>query len=351
MCLLVKQPATTAFTDDFLRDVYQKNSDGLGVMYAEGGELQIYKALPTKAQDFIDFYREHAEGRDCVWHARMQTHGDIDLNNCHPYRVTDDIWMAHNGVLSTGNHQDKTKSDTWHFIRNVLAPALEHNPDLLLDPVYQSFIGQMIGASNKFGFVRADGKTVIINEQSGVNFVGAWLSNTYAWSTTKFGFRSSYQGQGYSGYGYAQDDFGYGGWQGNTWSSNNWNTRTHQGISSKQAKIYEEDEGQSAFGVVDIGTREAKGSYEGQASSEVSKLTKHQVGPMVRAAFNMWQRKGVIGVERWVKDAPYKAAALLAYYYDDVDGVEALVESDPSEAAIWIEDLFRTDSVSPSMLM
>ena len=354
MCLLVNQPKTTNFTDEFLKDVYSKNSDGLGVMYAEDGKLHVYKCLPANAQDFVDFYRKHAEGRDCVWHARMQTHGDIDMDNCHPYQVTEDICLAHNGILSTGNSWDKKKSDTWHFIRNVLKPALTHNPDLILDPAYQSFLGDMIGRSTKFGLVRADGKIVIINEQSGVNFVGAWLSNTYAWSTTKFGFRSQTT-YGYGGYFGDETDSrysAYGSWYGKT--SHGITTNKTHGITSTQARIYEEDEGQSAFGVVDLKphTRHAKGSYQGSTSSkanELGKLTKRQVTPYVRALYNQWSRHGISGIETWVKDAPYKAAAVLAYWYSDVEGVEMLVNTDPEEAAAWLEDLFRTDAIAPSM--
>lgn len=335
MCLLVNQPASTAFTDEFIEDVYRKNSDGFGVMYAEHGEVHVYKCLPRDAKDMIDFYRAHAEGRDCVWHARMQTHGDIDLDNCHPYRVTDDIWLAHNGILSTGNAADKSKSDTWHFIRNVLTPALTANPDLMLDLDWQKFVGSMIGTGNKFGLVRADGKTVVINEASGVNFVGAWLSNTYAWSAAAFGFRSAYQTQ--SGY---SDSLSVSGRNYQTW----WAGR------------YDEDE-DYGYGYGKVGNsypaeekvKEAKGSYV-QDSSANPPVTSAQVGRWVKAAYNQWERRGLAGIEQWVKDAPHKAANLLAFWYDDVDSIAALVDDDPEEAAIWIEDLFRTDSVTPSLL-
>lgn len=336
MCLLVNQPASTAFTDEFIEDVYRKNSDGFGVMYAEHGKVHVYKCLPRDAKDMIDFYRAHAEGRDCVWHARMQTHGDIDLDNCHPYRVTDDIWLAHNGILSTGNASDKTKSDTWHFIRNVLSPALTANPDLMLDLDWQKFVGSMIGTGNKFGLVRADGKTVIINETSGVNFVGAWLSNTYAWSAAAFGFRSAYQTQ--SGY---SDSFSVSG-------------RNHQ---AWWAGRYDEDEDYgygygkvgSSYPATQAKTQEAKGSYV-QDSGQDYPVTSAQVGRWVKAAYNQWERRGLAGIEQWVKDAPHKAANLLAFWYDDVESIASLVDDDPEEAAIWIEDLFRTDSVTPSLL-
>ena len=344
MCLLVKQPSTTAFTADFIEDVYVKNSDGFGVMYAEGGKVHVYKCLPRSAKEMLDFYVKHAEGRDCIWHARMQTHGDIDIDNCHPYMVTDDIYLAHNGILSCGNKADKTKSDTWHFIRNVMRPALTANPDLMLDDEWIAFMGELIGRGNKFGLVRADGKMAIINESAGVEFVGAWLSNTYAWSTHKFGFRSAYQGQ--SGYT-------------DTWKSSG---RGYQG-SLVGTHWYQEQEDddygahQGGYGKVGSSypftsqskTREAKGTYVSEVA-EKEEVTSRQVATMIRAAYNQWQRRGLAGIEQWVKDAPHKATAVLNFWYDDIEGIETLVDQDPDEAAAFIEDLFTTDSVTPSML-
>lgn len=336
MCLLVKQPSTTNFTDAFLEDVFLKNSDGLGVMYAEDGKLHVYKCLPATAQDFIDFYRKHAEGRDCVWHARMQTHGDIDFDNCHPYKVTENIWLAHNGILSTGNDADKTRSDTWHFIRNVMAPALEAKPELMQDAEWIDFIGQLIGRTNKFGLMDNHGNIAIVNEMAGVEFVGAWLSNTYAWSTHKFGFQSSYQSQkGYTSM------YGRSGSYGNPYG----------GIYSD---AYYEDE--DDFGFKDSSTARIGKSYPvsqvREAKGEViTPITSAQVKPYVRAAFNQFERKGIPGIEQWVYDAPHKAAALLAYWYDEMDTkeMEDLVNSDPEQAAEWIADLFVTDTISPSL--
>jgi len=190
MCLLVHQPQGVKFSDDFLRDVYSSNRDGLGVMFAEAGEVYVKKTLPADAQAFVDFYRAHADGRECIWHARMQTHGAIDLDNCHPYEVTPRVFLAHNGILATGNEWDERRSDTWHFIRNVVRPAVLGDESLVLDPTWQAFLGDLIGSSNKFGIMTASGEAVIINRSSGVEFAGAWLSNTYAWSAHRWGVGS-----------------------------------------------------------------------------------------------------------------------------------------------------------------
>lgn len=335
MCLLVKQPSTTSFTDEFLSDVFTKNSDGLGVMYAEDGKLHVYKCLPATSQDFIDFYRKHIDGKDCVWHARMQTHGDIDLDNCHPYKVTENIWLAHNGVLATGNYADKTRSDTWHFIKNVLTPALTAQPELMMDEDWLDFIGDMIGRSNKFGLVNSDGEIALVNEDAGVEFVGAWLSNTYAWSTHKFGFQSSYQQQK----GYTSTHYGGGLGSGTTWYG--------------QGSYYEDED----FGFETSKVGKVGKSYPltsvGKTEDTImprGEITAAMVRPYVRACFNQYERKGLSGIEQWVYDAPHKAAALLAYWYDDIDGdMEQLVQDDPVTASEWLLDLFETDSISPSL--
>ena len=160
-------------------------------MFAHHGELIIKKIIPNTAQEFIDFYRENISGRDCAFHLRMRTHGDIDLLNCHPYEILNkaqhglDLWLMHNGVLSTGNKADTTKSDTWHYIQNYLKPMLSGNPDFAFHPSFKALIEDHIGVSNKFVIMDNEGRQTVINEGSGVYWGGLWLSNTYAWSASK----------------------------------------------------------------------------------------------------------------------------------------------------------------------
>jgi len=189
MCLLVQQTQPTKFSDEFLMGVYRKNSDGIGVMWAEDSHLHYRKALVGSAKEFVEFIREHAEGRACCWHARMKTHGHIDLTNCHPYPVTgfegrDDehpVLLMHNGVLSTGNDKDFSKSDTWHYIQDIIRPMLVKHPELMTNPGFKTLVEKHIGTGNKFAMMDALGNTVILNRQAGVEYNGAWLSNTYAW--------------------------------------------------------------------------------------------------------------------------------------------------------------------------
>ena len=192
MCLLLTQSKTSPILSDaWLSDFYSYNQDGVGVMFAHHGELIIKKIIPNTAQEFIDFYRENISGRDCAFHLRMRTHGDIDLLNCHPYEILNraehgmDLWLMHNGVLATGNRADITKSDTWHYIQDYLKPMLAGNPDFAFHPSFKALIEDHIGSSNKFVIMDNEGRQTVINQSSGVYWGGLWLSNTYAWTSSK----------------------------------------------------------------------------------------------------------------------------------------------------------------------
>ena len=211
MCLLVSQPATSKFTDEFIEGVYRLNSDGLGVMYAEDNSLFIKRCVPNNEKEFVSFFKENIEGRDCAWHARMKTHGDIDMLNCHPYQVLSaedgyPLYLAHNGVLHTGNASDKKRSDTYHYIQDYLRPMLLKNPEFFLTAAFEDLVSAHIGQGNKFVLMDAYGNRVTVNQKQGVLHQGAWLSNTYAWETKDtehdmMSFRryGSYGGTGFGG--------------------------------------------------------------------------------------------------------------------------------------------------------
>jgi hypothetical protein len=192
MCLLVTQSKTSPILSDaWLEDFYDFNSDGVGVMFANNGDLVIKKIIPKTAKEFIQFYRSDIQGRDCAFHLRMRTHGEIDLINCHPYEVLNraehgiDLWLMHNGILSTGNKANEKLSDTWHYINDYLKPMLAGNPDFAFHPAFKALVSDHIGGSNKFVLMDNEGRQVVVNKDAGVYWGGLWLSNTYAWSATK----------------------------------------------------------------------------------------------------------------------------------------------------------------------
>ena len=322
MCILINHPANTNFSDELLADFYDYNSDGFGAMYAEAGKLVIIKTL-GKPDEIEALYKKELAHRDCIIHYRMKTHGDIDLDNCHPYRINDDIWMAHNGILTMGNPIDKSKSDTWHFIEYIIRPALAADPDLIFDLDYQEYLEQMIGSSNKFAFMHRSGQSVILNKHAGVEHQGAWLSNTYAWSAHKHGH----------GYKY-----------GTTATATKYYTSAYDDFDTEGA----------AYGSYSTKHSSKALSWDAPVGEVRPKPVKKQQNydKVMRAAYNCYKR-GSSQLVDWVITAPEKAEFLLLEWYGETypQEMQELVNIDPEEAAMLIGDLFEGGSVNEGSLI
>lgn len=187
MCLIItgkadKVRTTLLDTHGLLSDIFTSNPDGIGIMYGTASGLKVVKTLPKSLADATSFIRRMpTDARDIAIHFRWTTHGDTDLLNCHPYDVIPGfISMMHNGVLHTGNDADKSKSDTWHFIRDYLASAVKSAPDLVYDNGFLTMVAEFIG-NNRFVFMNGDGRISHVNYDQGTEYDGMWFSNEYAW--------------------------------------------------------------------------------------------------------------------------------------------------------------------------
>lgn len=185
MCLLITGSSNAIRTQllqtpGLIEDIYGHNEDGLGVMYVTAKQqVKVVKRLPKGAQGFREMIAAMPDDdRRVAVHARMKTHGDIDLTNCHPYQINDASWLMHNGILDTGNAADVSKSDSWHFIADYMQGM---GPDVLHNPGYLKMLGEFIG-NNRFAIMSADGRLSVVNKDQGVEHDGVWFSNTYAWS-------------------------------------------------------------------------------------------------------------------------------------------------------------------------
>ena len=332
MCILIHHPANVAFDDELLNDFYSHNPDGFGAMYVDNnGNIVVTKTL-GKPAEINALYRDTLKGRECIIHYRMKTHGDIDLDNCHPYKITDDLWMAHNGILSMGNPIDPAKSDTWHFIEYILKPAVTANPDIILNLDYQAYLEKMIGSSNKFAFLHSSGEIIVLNYDAGVEHQGAWLSNTYAWSAHKHGHGSKY---GRYGSVYDDDYRYYGGYGSLTTHKSSKPTKSGTVLtpvkhSSKMLGWDEFDPEGAAYG-----------DYDDAYDSYNVKPKKMNMTKIVKAAHNCY-RRGMHQLVDWVVAAPEKAEYLLIESFGEKEEGEmnTLVNADPESAAEWIWDLF-----------
>lgn len=199
-------------TQGLIANVYNANPDGLGVMYSDGRKLHVRKVLPRnpdEARQFIESLPDSDSDQMIACHWRMKTHGLVDMTNCHPYRVNDSTYLAHNGILHTGNAADPERSDTWHFIENYLSTL---PTDALHDKKFLAMLGEFI-KNNRFAIMSADGRLSVVNREQGIEAEGIWFSNTYAWSPglliEGYGAKNAalypYQGWAFSGRGYNLD--------------------------------------------------------------------------------------------------------------------------------------------------
>jgi len=100
MCILIHQPKDYCFSSEQLRDFFYKNSDGFGAIVNHGDErgVKVYKSIGG-IKEIEDMYYNDVACYEAIIHFRMKTHGHIDLENCHPYEVLPNVYMAHNGIL------------------------------------------------------------------------------------------------------------------------------------------------------------------------------------------------------------------------------------------------------------
>ena len=172
MCIAIVKPKDKVIPKDVLRTCFENNPDGCGFAYVQDNTVYIQKFL----NDFENFYSEYSKVENLsnmLIHFRIKTHGDISLENCHPFKMNSRMALIHNGIISGyGNKNDK--SDTRDFIDKVLS-QISHK--MWKNPAFRQLVGDAIGYS-KLGIIDTQGNYYIINESKGTWDDGVWYSNS-----------------------------------------------------------------------------------------------------------------------------------------------------------------------------
>lgn len=195
MCLIIDKPAGKKLERGVLERSLSRNPDGWGLMYADAGSIIVHKGLlPT---EFLRIAYSIPKTAHVVYHHRLATHGSKTMDNCHPFPVTDDIYMMHNGILGITTTLEHDKTDSYHFARYVLRPMLMNDPSLFGTARFADLIESLID-KDKIVLLRADGACQRIGE--GVERKGLWYSNEYSFRDYAIRF---YDKSGYASYNYA----------------------------------------------------------------------------------------------------------------------------------------------------
>lgn len=123
MCLAVCQTAGHCMTTEEITTAWQNNSDGGGYAFInnDGGItsrkfMELNKFLSSYEKDV----NKHGDYSPFAVHFRLATHGDRNLDNCHPFPINKKTVMIHNGILPAYRFDTKM-SDSYSFATNYLS--------------------------------------------------------------------------------------------------------------------------------------------------------------------------------------------------------------------------------------
>lgn len=216
MCIIVsKKKGINLPGKDILKNCFDYNSDGSGLMFNDGTNVYIEKGFMT----FNDFYNRLMEldkeynliNSDLVMHFRISTSGNIDPGNCHPYKISNidtelrelktitNIGMVHNGVIK--NHippQGSILNDTQTFIKNYVYNMYTNDIDFLTKENNINMLGTEAGS--KLCFLTKDNMYIIGHFIEDNNILYSNESYTY--------YNDFYSWEPYTNYEY-EFDFNY----------------------------------------------------------------------------------------------------------------------------------------------
>jgi predicted glutamine amidotransferase len=174
MCIIVVQTKNNFVSKKTLRNCWDNNGDGAGIMYANSGKIVVKKEL-TSFEKFMQYKNEADKiGGNIVMHFRISTSAGINLNNIHPFKVNSELHFCHNGILDIAVPKNSPINDTQIFNNQILRnlpKGFQHNHAIM------DLIEQRIGDRNKFVLLDTNGQFYIINEIAGNWDEGNWYSN------------------------------------------------------------------------------------------------------------------------------------------------------------------------------
>lgn len=178
MCLIVHKPAGRSIPPDLIEAAAELNPDGWGAMgFDTDGRVLIRRDLRVDTKAILAFEREHRD-IEYVLHLRRRTRGTVSRLNSHPFKVTEGIYLVHNGTLNVRTPVSGW-SDTRHFVTDLLRPLARRYPQLLADDAFHKLLALGLRSENKLAVLDARSKRIIIiNREHGAEFEGLWLSST-----------------------------------------------------------------------------------------------------------------------------------------------------------------------------
>lgn len=188
MCLALYKPAKAKLNQDEMRTAFAANPDGAGFAYYDPSlrRVIIQRGYFTFDTLWTDLQPIMEDNCPLILHFRWATHGEVNVENCHPFQLSDGA-LIHNGIITgMGTSYSKyytppkgdcdtacsdDRSDTREFVEDYLADM-----GVLELIAAKKLIEHTIGYS-KLVTIHNDGSVLIFNEQMGHWRNGVWYSN------------------------------------------------------------------------------------------------------------------------------------------------------------------------------
>ena len=178
MCLIIHKPAGLAIDQELLRAAISLNRDGWGLMgFDPTGRLLLERHAEIEFDHLLKVVQRESNS-EFVLHLRQRTRGAVAAANAHPFRITEGLYLMHNGTLGVESRVPGM-SDTWHFVTDVLRPLAQRHPHLFLDSAFHALLEVGMRAENKLALLHHPSRRIVlINRSFGAELDGLWLSST-----------------------------------------------------------------------------------------------------------------------------------------------------------------------------
>jgi hypothetical protein len=191
MCILCYFEPNAEINPQDLVNGCNANRDGFGFsILKSSGEIITEKSMDAinLIDRFLDL-RAMNPNSHSIFHARIATAGEINLENCHPFQIGKmNAVIGHNGHLPIQIGKNDLRSDSRIFAESLLPKKIHALDDFKGFDKIQRWAG-----SSKLVILNGDSKlknpVYFINEHLGHWVNGAWFSN---WSYCEFDFGYPY---------------------------------------------------------------------------------------------------------------------------------------------------------------
>jgi predicted glutamine amidotransferase len=199
MCVIIYKPKDIVLSETTLKNCYDKNPDGCGMAYVNSkNNIMIEKGL-YKFEEFMEKFNSiitEESNPNLIIHFRIKTHGNIDYDNCHPFKISDDIVFAHNGTI-LGYTPDKKSEVSDTILFNVKVLQFFHSifgVNFLDKEEVKEIVINLINGS-RLVFLNNKNEVTILNESKGEWKDKCWFSNIL-WIPAKKTYTYTYHNYG-----------------------------------------------------------------------------------------------------------------------------------------------------------